>query len=90
MDVCKWKVSLRQGGTINSRQVASPLVRLVEEKESGRDSLVAKVTDSCPACHEFQPSAAEDPPYRGAMRVKSVEAQTSSRWCGVEVRRGKC
>ncbi|GFX56818.1 hypothetical protein TNCV_495661 [Trichonephila clavipes] len=32
---------------------------------SGRRSLVAKVTDSWFACHEFEPSATEDPPMRG-------------------------
>ncbi|GFU45450.1 hypothetical protein TNCV_3625701 [Trichonephila clavipes] len=40
------------------------------------------------ACHEFEPSTTEDPQSRRAMPVKSVEAQTSSLWCGVEVRRG--
>ncbi|GFV15872.1 hypothetical protein TNCV_988551 [Trichonephila clavipes] len=46
------------------------------------------VTD---ACHEFKPSTAEDPPCRGElMHVKSVEAQTSTRWCGVEFRRVGC
>ncbi|GFV19440.1 hypothetical protein TNCV_3663731 [Trichonephila clavipes] len=53
----------------------------------GRGSLVVQVTDLWLACHEFEPSTAEDPSCRGAMHVKSVEAQTSSRWCGVEVRR---
>ncbi|GFY14591.1 hypothetical protein TNCV_4827951 [Trichonephila clavipes] len=46
-----------------------------------------KVTDSWPTCHEFKPSSSEDPPCRVAMHVKSVEAQTSSRRCGVEARR---
>ncbi|GFY10671.1 hypothetical protein TNCV_2194921 [Trichonephila clavipes] len=54
----------------------------------GRGSLVVKVTDSCPTCHEFQPSTSEDPPCRGVMHVKSIEDQTSTRWCSVEVRRG--
>ncbi|GFX17151.1 hypothetical protein TNCV_4266771 [Trichonephila clavipes] len=27
-------------------------------------SLVVKVADSCPACHEFEPSTAEDPSCR--------------------------
>ncbi|GFW13640.1 hypothetical protein TNCV_1211061 [Trichonephila clavipes] len=44
--------------------------------------------DSWPVCHEFEPSTVEDPPCRGAMHVKPFEAQTSSRWCGVEVIRG--
>ncbi|GFV56396.1 uncharacterized protein TNCV_855491 [Trichonephila clavipes] len=33
MDVCKCIVPSRQGGTLNSRRAASPLVRLVEEEE---------------------------------------------------------
>ncbi|GFU69904.1 hypothetical protein TNCV_2470071 [Trichonephila clavipes] len=36
----------------------------------------------------FEPSTTKDPPCRAAMHVKSVEAETSSRWCGVVVRRG--
>ncbi|GFX41700.1 hypothetical protein TNCV_3110961 [Trichonephila clavipes] len=32
-DVCKRIVPLRQGGTINSRRAASPLVWLMEEEE---------------------------------------------------------
>ncbi|GFV04049.1 uncharacterized protein TNCV_916731 [Trichonephila clavipes] len=55
----------------------------------GRGSLGVKVTDSWSACPEFDPSIAEDQPCKGAMYVKSVEAQTSSRWCGVKIRRGK-
>ncbi|GFW75726.1 hypothetical protein TNCV_4429091 [Trichonephila clavipes] len=31
-----------------------------------RRSLVVKVTDLKPRFHELEPSAAEDPPYRGA------------------------
>ncbi|GFW60207.1 hypothetical protein TNCV_1842881 [Trichonephila clavipes] len=52
-----------------------------------RSSLEVKEMDLWPACHEFEPSTAEDPPRRGLMHVKSVETQTSSRWCGVEVRK---
>ncbi|GFS98594.1 uncharacterized protein TNCV_2987261 [Trichonephila clavipes] len=33
MDVCKCIVPLRHGGTLNSRQATSPLVRLVEGEE---------------------------------------------------------
>ncbi|GFT57514.1 uncharacterized protein TNCV_803711 [Trichonephila clavipes] len=33
MDVCKCIVPLRHGGTLNSRQAAKPLVRLVEGEE---------------------------------------------------------
>ncbi|GFW75203.1 hypothetical protein TNCV_449071 [Trichonephila clavipes] len=31
----------------------------------GRGCLVVKATDSCLACHEFEPSTTEDPPCRG-------------------------
>ncbi|GFV45034.1 hypothetical protein TNCV_907811 [Trichonephila clavipes] len=54
----------------------------------GCGSLVVKITDSWPACHDFEPSTAEDTPCRGAVHIKSVDAQTSSHWCGVEVTRG--
>ncbi|GFW99941.1 hypothetical protein TNCV_3079381 [Trichonephila clavipes] len=64
----------------------------------GCGSLVVKVTDSCPkchdfdelmmACHEFEPSTAEDVLCKGAMPVKSLEDQTSSSQCGVEIRKG--
>ncbi|GFW91767.1 hypothetical protein TNCV_3400271 [Trichonephila clavipes] len=53
----------------------------------GIGSLVVKVTDSWLACHEFEPSVTENPPCRG-MHIKSVEAQTSSRWCDEGIRRG--
>ncbi|GFV33421.1 uncharacterized protein TNCV_4164581 [Trichonephila clavipes] len=33
MDVCKWIVPSRHGGTLNSHRAASPLVRLVEEEK---------------------------------------------------------
>ncbi|GFU78164.1 hypothetical protein TNCV_1026971 [Trichonephila clavipes] len=49
---------------------------------------MVKATDSWLACHEFEPSATGDPSCKGVMYVKSVEAQTSSCWCGVEVKRG--
>ncbi|GFV58746.1 hypothetical protein TNCV_3730841 [Trichonephila clavipes] len=44
----------------------SSLYRKIRNKEDGRDSLVVKVTESWLACHEFEPSAAEDPPCRGS------------------------
>ncbi|GFS66090.1 hypothetical protein TNCV_2510791 [Trichonephila clavipes] len=50
---------------------------------SDRGSLVVRVKDSWLTCHEFKPFTTEDPP----LHVKYVEAQTSARWCGVEVRR---
>ncbi|GFV53139.1 hypothetical protein TNCV_4954251 [Trichonephila clavipes] len=36
----------------------------IEKVYIGRGSLVVQVTVSRPACHEFEPSTAEDPPYR--------------------------
>ncbi|GFS88850.1 hypothetical protein TNCV_3569501 [Trichonephila clavipes] len=39
----------------------------------GRGSLVVKVTDLWPACHEFELRTTEDPPCRGAKHVRSVE-----------------
>ncbi|GFT63673.1 hypothetical protein TNCV_871021 [Trichonephila clavipes] len=36
------------------------------ETYSGYSSLVVKVTDSWLACHEFEPSIAEEPPFRGS------------------------
>ncbi|GFX07608.1 hypothetical protein TNCV_4158781 [Trichonephila clavipes] len=38
MDVCKCIIPERHGGTLNSRQAASPLVRLVEKKERWKAS----------------------------------------------------
>ncbi|GFX82350.1 hypothetical protein TNCV_2870311 [Trichonephila clavipes] len=38
------------------------------------------------ACHEFDPSTTKDPPCRA--RLNLSRAETSSRWCGVVVRRG--
>ncbi|GFW74316.1 hypothetical protein TNCV_3438691 [Trichonephila clavipes] len=54
----------------------------------GLGSPVVKVKDSCPACHEFEPSTVEDTPCRGERCTLNLStAQTSSRWCGVVVRR---
>ncbi|GFY13096.1 hypothetical protein TNCV_666581 [Trichonephila clavipes] len=52
-------------------------------------AVVCKVTDSRSACHEFEPSTAED---RVGERcpLNQSRAQTSYRWWGVEVRRGGC
>ncbi|PRD32381.1 UNVERIFIED_CONTAM: hypothetical protein NCL1_20646 [Trichonephila clavipes] len=57
--------------------------------ENGRN--VVKVVDSCLACPEFEPYAAEHiAMHGGPMHVKHVEAQTSSYWCGVELLREEC
>ncbi|GFW18296.1 hypothetical protein TNCV_4008351 [Trichonephila clavipes] len=58
-----------------------------QKRKGALGSLVVKVTDSWPACHEFDPSTAEDPPFRRAMHVNLTRAQTSFRWCGVVNRR---
>ncbi|GFT12567.1 hypothetical protein TNCV_5093651 [Trichonephila clavipes] len=42
----------------------------------GRGSLMIKVTNSWSACHQFEPSTAED--------LSCTGAQTSSHWCAVE------
>ncbi|GFW37709.1 hypothetical protein TNCV_415951 [Trichonephila clavipes] len=52
-------------------------------------SPAVKVTDSWLACHEFDPRIAENRRAEGLINVKYVEAQTSSHWCGVIVRRGR-
>ncbi|GFV37515.1 uncharacterized protein TNCV_127261 [Trichonephila clavipes] len=57
-----------------------------------RGSQVVKLTDSWPACHEFEPSTTEDQPCRVAMYVKSVKSSNVlfRWWCGMEVKRGEC
>ncbi|GFY20931.1 hypothetical protein TNCV_3989751 [Trichonephila clavipes] len=39
-----------------------PHIEVVQMPNGGHGSLVVKVMDSWLACHEFEPSAAEDPP----------------------------
>ncbi|GFT11424.1 hypothetical protein TNCV_1144821 [Trichonephila clavipes] len=56
---------------------SSSILRALILVTGNHGSLVVKGTDSWPAC-------------RGAMHAKSVEAQMSSRWCGVVVRREGC
>ncbi|GFW11556.1 hypothetical protein TNCV_3810751 [Trichonephila clavipes] len=55
---------------------------------SGRSSLVVKVTDSRPACHEFMPSTAEDPSCRAGGRCMLNLSMLESPPVGVEVGRG--
>ncbi|GFV56074.1 uncharacterized protein TNCV_2266601 [Trichonephila clavipes] len=59
-------------GLKNTRFLFNSTRILVQNPSSGRGSLVVKVMDSWPACHEFEPSATKDPPCREAMHVKSV------------------
>ncbi|GFT55750.1 hypothetical protein TNCV_4736541 [Trichonephila clavipes] len=44
--------------------------RSLQNVLDGHGSQVVKVTDSWPACHEFEPGTAEDPSYRGAVYNK--------------------
>ncbi|GFU79967.1 hypothetical protein TNCV_578471 [Trichonephila clavipes] len=60
---------------------------LIYFRYRGRGSLVVKVTDFRPACHEFELSDTEDPPCRGLMHFKFVGAPTTSLWCSVEARK---
>ncbi|GFT62119.1 hypothetical protein TNCV_3812701 [Trichonephila clavipes] len=46
-----------------------------------------KVSDRGLPCHKFEPSTTKDPPCKAAMH-NLLRAETSSRWCGVVVRRG--
>ncbi|GFS63917.1 hypothetical protein TNCV_1129111 [Trichonephila clavipes] len=52
------------------------------------DSLVIYVADSWPACHEFEPKAAEHSPCREVKKPEHVKYVESSNvlplgWCGV-------
>ncbi|PRD35321.1 UNVERIFIED_CONTAM: hypothetical protein NCL1_11868 [Trichonephila clavipes] len=56
--------------------------------KSGRGSLVVKVLDRGWHVIEFDPSTSKDPLCRERCTLNLSRAQTSSRWCGVVVRRG--
>ncbi|GFW18298.1 hypothetical protein TNCV_4008371 [Trichonephila clavipes] len=58
------------------------ITRLRRPKVHG--SLVVKLTDSWPACHEFKLTRR----VGEQCTLNLSRAQTSSRWCNVEVRRG--
>ncbi|GFU43026.1 hypothetical protein TNCV_3141551 [Trichonephila clavipes] len=60
---------LRDGDTVNSRRVESPLMSY----SSGRGSRVIWVSDRGWLCHEFEPSTTKDPPCRAAMHAKYRE-----------------
>ncbi|GFX46871.1 hypothetical protein TNCV_4040171 [Trichonephila clavipes] len=53
-----------------------------------RGSRVIQVSDHDLPCREFEPSTTKDPPCRAAITLNLSRAETSSRWCGVIVRRG--
>ncbi|GFT33996.1 hypothetical protein TNCV_4384501 [Trichonephila clavipes] len=89
-DNCLLEVERRLNVYFNSNKLeqlenqhAEKLRERLEFKASflGRGSLVVKITDSWPLSHEFELRTA--PPYRNAMHVKSVEAQTSLLSVGV-------
>ncbi|GFS97603.1 hypothetical protein TNCV_4488421 [Trichonephila clavipes] len=46
-------------------------------RPGNRGSLEVKVTNSWQACHEFEPSTAEDLLLRGAMYIKSVKSSNA-------------
>ncbi|GFV87973.1 hypothetical protein TNCV_782531 [Trichonephila clavipes] len=56
-------------------------------KSCGCCSLLIKIMDSRPAGHVLKPSTTKDPPCKETMHFKSVEAQTSSCLCGVQIKR---
>ncbi|GFX43989.1 hypothetical protein TNCV_4112681 [Trichonephila clavipes] len=64
--------------------------RLALRHPCGRGSLVVKVMDSCPECHKFEPSSAETRYVGQSCKLNMSRAETSSRWCGVKVRREEC
>ncbi|GFV18439.1 hypothetical protein TNCV_4468751 [Trichonephila clavipes] len=66
--------------------VVLPLV-LIIFAICGRGSLVIKVTDSWPACHEFKPGTTEDPPCRGGRCTLNMP-RLKHPHIGLEVRRG--
>ncbi|GFX25883.1 hypothetical protein TNCV_2640251 [Trichonephila clavipes] len=51
MDVCKYMVHLRHGGTLNSRRATSPLVRLVAPDPPGCSALKLGWNRAKSYCH---------------------------------------
>ncbi|GFV23855.1 hypothetical protein TNCV_960491 [Trichonephila clavipes] len=85
----RWKITgPPRPGTSHKKEIQKHVISTPQTDSGGQGNLVVKVTDSWPACHEFEPSINEKLPCRGEMYVKSVKAQRSFRWCGLEVRRG--
>ncbi|GFV59285.1 hypothetical protein TNCV_2340261 [Trichonephila clavipes] len=82
--VCERSVAIKRLGSIALDQRSHTGV---PKNTGGCSSRVVEVTDSWPACHEFQLSTAEYPPCREVMHIKFVEGQLSFRWCTVEIRR---
>ncbi|GFT34011.1 hypothetical protein TNCV_4384631 [Trichonephila clavipes] len=80
---------MRRGNNIRNNSSESYIKVLLQSNTIGRGSQVVKVADSWPACHEFEPEPLKTRRIVELMRVKSVGAQTSSRWCGAKVWRGR-
>ncbi|GFW17285.1 hypothetical protein TNCV_1957561 [Trichonephila clavipes] len=82
-------LQLRQRARDHRRRVTGSKPSVTEDPRvsadsCGHGSLVVKITDSWPACHDIEPITAEDPPCRGVMQVKSVENPNvlPMVWCG--------
>ncbi|GFT24556.1 uncharacterized protein TNCV_3253561 [Trichonephila clavipes] len=56
----------------------------------GRSSPVVKVMDSCLACHDSSSVPLKTRHVGERCALNLLRAQSSSRWCGVEVRRWGC
>ncbi|PRD27613.1 UNVERIFIED_CONTAM: Clathrin heavy chain 2 [Trichonephila clavipes] len=89
------QISVQVATKYHEQLTTTALIDLFESFKSYEDfsfvcsSLVVKVTNSWPVCHEFEPSTAEDPHVGEAIQVKYVRIQTSSHWCGGrKVKRG--
>ncbi|GFX64286.1 hypothetical protein TNCV_1500101 [Trichonephila clavipes] len=61
---------------------------ILQHFESSRGSLLVKVTDSWPACHEFELVPLKTLRLGERFTLNLSRAQTSSRWCGGEISKG--
>ncbi|GFV98670.1 hypothetical protein TNCV_1453561 [Trichonephila clavipes] len=66
-----WSLTL---SSVKLKLLVQARTKIFEEFTLSSELLSIKVTDSCPASHEFKPSAIEDTPCRGVMYVKSIES----------------
>ncbi|GFW78846.1 hypothetical protein TNCV_2058671 [Trichonephila clavipes] len=64
----------------------NPMIQRRKRNVFRNCSLVVKVMDSWSACHEFEPCAAEDPPYRGGRCTLNI-SRLKCPLVGVEVKR---
>ncbi|GFT37017.1 uncharacterized protein TNCV_175361 [Trichonephila clavipes] len=72
--------------TSKSRKKRRP--KRILKEESGRGSRVVLASDRGWLCHEFEPSTTKDPRVGQRCTLNLSRSETSSRWCGVVVRRG--